>query len=541
MNSEKTNVAKRLFFGNLQGYLLSTPNNSKIETTLRFLFWVCILIVLGWLFYFVIMTIVMPYQIEYREGAAQVMTQILLKGGNPFSFENQPFAFNNYGIAYNLVVLPLAALFGNTLPVHRTVTFIFTALSCWVILQTIFRVNRDRLFAVTGAIFVLMGIASRGGNGAFPSAMGEFLFLAAVLIPVYRSFDPVSLVLSAILSMVAFYTKPYFVLSFGIVASYVFIFVSKKKGLLYSLLFLLLSALSFVLIRYFYKYYFIDTVISNISNDNHPSFSFELSQLKQFIREFYPSLILAAIMLLLYFIAISPGISWPKGFLTYFNAPNLDQPLIMRPLNYSLYFLVCSSLAFTLILGTHLGSYMNYLYQIVLPPFYLVLIQNIKPASRLGLTSFFILLLNMFLFGWLRFNPSFLQQANSTEWATLYQYVDNSKQVLNTPSITSELIKDEITPVDSGQTEYYYDIKPYADNRLLGQNYDVVKQNGVQYKTLIHNSVINAQYDHIFITKELHSFAPTDIGKYYSPVRTLEISMPQVDQHWTVEIWEPKP
>ena len=541
MKNETKEADNRLPFGKIQRYLLSAPNDSRMETALKIFFWAGILIVSGWLLYFAIATIVMPYQIEYREGAAQVMTQILLQKGNPFSSENQPFAFNNYGIVYNLVVLPLAAWFGNTLPVHRTVTFVFIILSCWLIFQTIFKVNRNHLFAAAGAILVLMGAASRDGNGAFPSALGEFLFLGAILIPSSRSFDLFSLFVSVVLSAIAFYTKPYFVLSFGIVASYLFIFVSKKKSLIYSLLFSSLFILSFFLVRYFYKYYFIDTIISNLFNDNHPSFSYEITQLMQFVREFYPSLILTAVILLLYLEKLISRKIWFKNPLAYVDFLDMDRPLITQPLNYFVYFLACTSLTFILILGSHTGAYMTYLYQIVLPPFYLVLIQNINPASRLGLTSFFILLLNILLFSWVRFNPAFLQQANSPEWATLYQYVDNSKQILNTPIITSELIRVGITPVDSGQTEYFYDIKPYIDNRLLGPNYDDVKQNGIQYKALIHNSVINAQYDRIFTTGELRSFAPTDMGKYYSQVRTLEISMPQVDQQWIVGIWEPKP
>ena len=538
MKSEKTDPGNKLSFSDVQGYFLSAPNNSRMETALGIFFWACILVVVGWLFYFAIVTIVMPYQIEYREGAAQVMTQILLKGGNPFSFENQPLAFNNYGIAYNLVVLPLAALFGNTLLVHRTVTFFFIILSCLLIFQTIFRFNRDFLFAAAGAVFVLMGVASRGGYGAFPSAMGEFLFLGAILIPALRSFDLFTLCLSAVLCVIAYYTKPYFVLSFGIVASYLFVFVSKKKGLLYSFLFVFLCVFSYLLVRYFCKYYFIDTVVSNLSNNNNPSFSFELAQWVEFVREFYPGLILAAVMVLLYLEKHRSRKNWFKDFIACFDFLNPDRPLVTPSLNYFAYFFVCSSLAFLLIFAPS-GGYTNYLYQIVLPPSYLVLFQSIKPASRLGLISFFMLLLNMVSFGWLRFNPDFLQQAHSNDWTTLYQYVDGSKQVLNTPVITSELVRVGIVPVDSGQTEYYYQIMPYANNKLIGPNYDVVKQNGSQYKNLIHRSVKNTEYSWIIVTAGDHLFKTGDWVKYYSRIRTLTVAMPQVDQRWTLEIWGP--
>lgn len=539
MNSEKKDAGNRLSFSDVQGYFLSAPNNSRMETALGNFFWAVIVVVAGWLFYFAIVTIVMPYQIEYREGAAQVVTQILLKGGNPFSSENQPLAFTNYGIAYNLVVLPLAALFGNALLVHRTVTFFFIILSCLLIFHSIFRVNRDFLFATAGAVFVMMGVASRGGNGAFPSAMGEFLFLGAILIPALRSFDLLTLVLSAVLCVIAYYTKPYFVLSFGIVASYLFVSVSKKKGLLYCFLFVFLCVFSYLLVRYFYKYYFVDTVLSNLHQTSDASWGHVSDQLLEAVQEFYPSIILATAMLLPSLAKLRLRHISAKELFSRLDFLSMDRPLVAQPLNYFAYFFVCSSSTFVLILGQNAGSYMNYLYQIVLPPFYLVLFQSIKPASRLGLISFFMLLLNMVSFGWFRFNPGFLQQAHSNDWATLYQYVDGSKQVLNTPVITSELVRVGIVPVDSGQTEYYYQIMPYANNKLIGPNYDVVKQNGSQYKNLIHRSVKNTEYSWIIVTAGDHLFKTGDWVKYYSRIRTLTVAMPQVDQRWTLEIWGP--
>jgi hypothetical protein len=539
MKNGKVKSGKSLSFSDIQGYFLADLNHPMIKVVLEIVFWSCILIIIFWLVYFAIITIMMPYQIEYREGAAQVMTQILLKGENPFSSQNQPLALNNYGVAYNFIVLPLAALFGNTLLVHRIVTFLFIIFSCLLIFQTISIINRDRYFAVAGAVFIFMGLASRGGNGAFPSAMATFLFLGAILIPFNRSFDFSALSLSAILCVIAFYTKPYFVLSFGIVASYVFVFVSKKKGLFYGLLFAILFIFSCLFVRYLYKYYFIDTIISNLSNNASPSFGRVSIQLDEFGREFFPSIILAAAMLLGYLTKLHLTTFSLKEFFSRFDFLNLDQPLVVQPPNYFAYFLACSLLAFVLILGQHRGAYMTYLYQIMLPPFFLLLFQSIKPATRLAFISLFLLLPNMILFGWLRFNPVFLQQKDSSQWAILYQYVDSSKQILNSPVITSEMIRVGMTPVDSGQTEYFYGITPYAKSKLISLSYDTVNGDGLQYKYSIRNLVIKTEYDKIIVTAGYYSFAPRFTSLYYSRVNTLTIPMPQTDQQWTIEIWEP--
>ena len=162
----------------VQEYLLSDLDHTSVKTILRIIFWGTLFLLVLWMIYFIVVTITIPYQIEYREGAAPVMTEFFLKGKNPFSLENQPLGMNNYGFVYSLFVLPIAALFGNTLLVHRIITFFFIILSCLLIFQTTSKVNSDRYLAFVGAAFIAMGLAARGGEGAFPSAMGEFLFLA---------------------------------------------------------------------------------------------------------------------------------------------------------------------------------------------------------------------------------------------------------------------------------------------------------------------------------------------------------------------------
>ena len=65
--------------------------------------------------------ITFPYPLELREGAIQLSTHALLNGINPYSLINNPVYINPYGILYNLLVLPFAALFGNSLQLHRLI------------------------------------------------------------------------------------------------------------------------------------------------------------------------------------------------------------------------------------------------------------------------------------------------------------------------------------------------------------------------------------------------------------------------------------
>ena len=95
-----------------------------------------------------------------------------------------------------------------------------------------------------------------------------------------------------------------------------------------------------------------------------------------------------------------------------------------------------------------------------------------------------------------------------------------------------------MTPVDSGQTRFFYWIGSYGNNKLIGPSYDVVRGDGLQYKYSIHNSVINTEYDKLIVTVG-SSFLLADTYLYYSQIDTLTIPMPQTDQQWTIQIWEP--
>jgi hypothetical protein len=530
---------KRLSYSDVKGYFLSDLNHTSIKTALRIIFRVVLILIILWMIYFIVVTISIPYQIEYREGAALVMTQFFLKGENPFSLRNQPLGMNNYGFMYSLFVTPFAAIFGNTLLVHRTVTFFFILLSSLLIFHTTSRINSDRFLALAGAALVGMGLAARAGLGAYPSAMGVFLCLAGILIPFNRSFDSWALVLSALLCVIAYYTKPYFVLAFGIVASYVFVFVSKRKGLFYSFLFISIFAVSFIIVRFIFKYYFIDTIVSNLSNTTNNTFGYMGRQLVEFDKEFFPLFILG---LTLIYLNIGKLKSGKVSFSRFFdNFLFLDQPLVTPPLNYIVYFFVFSSLAFTLVLGQNPGSYMNYVYQILLPPFSLLLFQYIKPLTRFTFISSSLILLNIISFGQLRFNPVFLQQKDSSDWARLCQAMGSSKHILNNPLITSEMIRLGIPPVDSGQTEYYYFVEPYPDNIILGPNYQTLISGGGKYLNSINNSVIGTYYDKIFLTQGpgLSIFVPESMSRYYRQTDTITVAMPQVGQSFVVEIWKP--
>ncbi len=496
------------------------------------------LISVFWSLYFARITISTPYQIGFREGAPQVLTSMLIHGENPYIFENHPLAFNNYSIAYSTAVLPFALLFGNTLHIHRWVTFIFILLSTTFGFWVVFSRGRKFPAALACSAFIIIGFIGRGGIGSAPTTMGTFLFLTAIFIPYLRSFDKPSMTLSMVLALLAFHTKAYFVLSMGLVLSYVFLFVSKKKALAYFLLFLALFVIAFGVIRSVYPLYFTDVLRGNVSN-TFRELDHLTSQLKWLSIYFAPILLLT----ILSFWNSSRNIS-PQNNLTKrasFDISAWDTPLLTFSFDYYLYIFILCLLMFVLVLGSHVGNYLSYAYELVVPTFLFWFFVNFEKQKAAPILSAGLVLANLFYWQYNTISPQMLAEKNSVEWEKLFSYLKPSMRVLNSPTITSRLIELGIKPVDSGQTDYYYTMKPYPDNLLLGPSFEDFYNDGQEYTKSINDAIAKQEYDLIVTSKDVEVFYDLDlIAEHYVMTDELILYMDQTEQKWVVQVWEPK-
>jgi hypothetical protein len=188
-----------------------------------------------------------PYQLEHREGAVLYTTRLLLDGENPYSLQNMPTAINVYGINYHLLVYPFAKLWGSTFLVHRAVSAIFLFLSCVLMFEIMRRHRVNVLYSLSAVLILYACLLYRYTPLARPDTLGFFLFLLSIFIAYVQHYSTRSLLMSAIFGIAAFYTKSYFVLSIPYLTVYLFLFVSKKRAILYgSWSFLLLISTGFV-------------------------------------------------------------------------------------------------------------------------------------------------------------------------------------------------------------------------------------------------------------------------------------------------------
>lgn len=510
---------------------------SNKKQTLESLLFAGALASILWSVYFSVITISIPYQIEFREGTAQVLTGFFLRGENPFILDSQPLAMNNYGIGYNLVVYPFVGVFGNTLMVHRSMTFLFVVLSAMLSWFVVYKGSRLFPLGLTCAAFVMVGLIGRGGIGAFPSALGTFLFLLAIFVPFLRSFDLAGLALSFVLSLMAFYTKPYFLLAFGIVCSYLVLFVSKKRGVLYGAFFLAGFATSVLTVLHLYPLYFVNTIIGNASN-TFLTVEHLTSQLKELFSSFYPIL-----LFLIFALGHRAFENRMRGFQSegaWVDFSIWSRPLFGRPLSFLLYSFLFSLLAFLFMLGPHTGSYLNYAFQLLVPTFFCWFFCEFGLAKKFNELFILVVLLNLFSWESKVLDPNKLKQKDSKEWARVSEYVRLSSTILNSPAVAAEVVTLGRIPMDSGQTSYFYTVEHFPDNLLTRTSYSEFYDDGLRYTLLIDHMIEKQRFDLVITTREKEAFYHEQIlWDYYDVVDEIRVDMPQSNQQWTLVVWQP--
>lgn len=495
---------------------------------------------IAWSLYFARVIITTPYQIGFREGTPQVLTSMLLNGENPYAFENQPLSYNAYGISYNLVVLPFAFLFGNTLHIHRWVTFLFILASALFGGYVVFYKSRKYPLAAACSAFFLIAFTGWGGIGSAPTTMGTFLFLTSIFIPYLRGFDKNSVTVSAVLALIAFHTKAYFVLSFGIVITYLFLFVSKRKAIHYGIFFFFLFTIAFASMRLMLPLYFTNIIHGNVSN-TYRTFKHLYTQLFWLTIYFSPILLLTIAMLVekrkkRKSTSPSPQSNYQIEIL------NLDHPLIAQTyFDYHLYVFIISTLIFIIVLGSHVGNYLAYSYELVVPSFLFWFLLNYDHNKTFGVSSSIVIIVNLFCWQYITLNPEMVSQKNLSAWEKAFSYLNPSLNILNSPTLTSRMVELGMRPTDGGQTDASYLMKPYSDNFLLGPSYKEYDDDEAQYAQSINGSISKQMYDLIIITKDVEVFYNLElIPQYYEMVDQLILYMPATNQKWVVEVWEPK-
>lgn len=474
--------------------------------------------------------VVFPFPIALREGAMMTNTFALVKGFNPYDMSLQPQYMNPYGIIYPLLVWPWAKLFGTTILIHRTVTAFFILASCVLMFFILKRMNVAVLLRLWAVLMFYASLVFPGTSTPTidPGAVGMFFMLLTIFIPWFCKYSYRSLAISVICGIVAFYTKPYALLGAIIMASYLFIFVSRLKSLLYALFLSVLSGVSILVISQVLPAYFDNCFFTSLNMA--PAWS-TLERLYLQINIY--SYLHAWTLILMVISILITGLARNK-------TSKASQRLAFNDgISLVLYAGLFSAFVLYVSLGRHSGAMLWYFFQLLSP--YLLIgaawTFNRHALWPLWCAPFLAMNLNI-----MTSNLDYKVIDNSARgWPELTLAMSQYQHILNSPLIVPILIEQNKEFYDNGQTEYFASggqrnglMKNFfkEDDRVYLQMYLFFKD--------IKNKIKNRQFDLIVLQPSLLPLGVGDaVRKYYKFEGQLLLYAPQDLKAYAVTVWKP--
>ncbi len=456
-----------------------------------------------------------PYPLESFEGAMLLTTNLLLKGENPYALENMPVAINVYGINYHLLVYPFARIWGSTFLVHRAISAIFILLSCILFFIILRRHQVNVLNSFSAVLILYASLLYRYTAVAKPDGLGFFLFLLSIFIVSLMQYSTWSLVISVVLGVLAFYTKPYFVLSIPYLVTYLFLFVSKKKAIFYGVLAFVLLITTAFMINQIFETYFVNTFFNHINVATN-DFRQLTGQLELF-SIFYSGIILIFI--------VSSSLSvldkiqggalqnlrleiLKKELINRINVFNYEKPFLQIAFPFSLY---CFILSF--------GVF--YFKLVILLPGILVSLYLLYSSAT-----------------YLKDSPEW---TDMKDWERVEQIMSSYKNIMNSQVLVSLLLEQNKPIYDTGQTEFFqyshYSLT-WLDGLLL-PNADISRQ-WTRYEDAIGSAVREEEFDAIIVTPLEQRSYLQGFQEHYVMVDKIGVCMFHTGQCALLEVWEPK-
>ena len=493
--------------------------------------------------------ITFPYPIIYREGAMMATTTMLLHGIKPFNFLLEPQYTNIYGLVYPLLVWPWAKLFGVGLIVHRAVTAFFILASCVIIF---FVLNKKK----TPLLLNFWAILSLYASLLFPltttpcvepASTGLFFMLLTVFIPFLLDYSYSSIFISVICSLLAFYSKPYFLLGLPVMASYLFLFVSMKKSIFFVSWSLIGFAISAFLINYFFQSYFDDCFFIHSNGASDYCFNFILfGQVHKF------SILHKSLILLLLIIFVYSAVRWLmavkikninkilKTCFASFWWKGWEAPLIANQLPLELYAGICSGYVLWFYLGKHYGANLWYFFQLF-SPFLVTFIAWATGRFTLWPILFsFLLISNLFS---LTFDDNYQYfYKNTVGWPVIEKLVKSNERIFNSALTAPLLVQEDREVFDNGNTEAFLIGRKRAgplghwlkaDNRI-----DIIQ---TLFVNKLQDMMKFKKFDLIMIEAGYTSnVMPASMLNYYKFVSSAMVMVPQDRKYFLITVWVPK-
>jgi len=443
--------------------------------------------------------ITLPGAQEAREAAIPLTTGLILAGGQPYDLSSSPAITNVYGVVYNYLVAPAAKVWGSTFAVHRIASLVFLIASAVLLHALLRKENIGRSLALAGAAFFYLFNVTTYAIGARPDTLGTAIYLAVVMLvwPGGSKDKPplAKLMLSIALGVLAFYTKPYFVLALALATAVLFVTYGWRWAAAYAASASALMAASIPLVLHFWPYYLFEVYTTHIHSEADPPGYYWL-QTKDFL------IMHAGLVLVL----AGAGIVWMRKVAKTGSAPST--------MGWPNAGLMCLLLALGALsrLGAHAGAFRIYWEQLVMPFLILVALRAVaRSESQLRAVGLSLLAMNaVILLTWAR--PVWPADSTSERNAWQQLTADRPWQLLP-PSLLPDVAPAGMPVIENGQMTYFANL---AMEYLPQQ--DPAYQRVLQYLLKVRTLIWQRRFDVIVSPNDFRVFIPPHfLSEHYEP------------------------
>lgn len=468
----------------------------------------------AWLGLIYLRMLVSPAPQEMREGALIVTTLALLDFRNPYAPGALAEAGNLYGIVYPLAVLPAAWLFGGGLAVHRAVAGLGFALAAWLLHRLLRREGVDRLTAALATALVTAGWLYWVGATVRPDGIGVALMMAAYAVAAPRPEDPRRFARCLALSLLGLATKLYFVFPAGVVAAYVFLFRSWRRGLAFGVATLGGIAGALALLALLFPGYPVLVLGANLA-----ATGYDVGHL------------------------VRQSLDWAVFSLPLLAALGAAAACRARPPAFWSFAALAALAALLVALGGHTGAHMSYFFHLLSPPLALAVFGAV--ARETAPRRAFVLALPVAMLAnahWFPLDPDRFAAAEA-RFAAAGRLIEAARAPLVTTELAAVAALDGRPAPETGHSEYFPDyvaldppplLQPLwlpretIERELAGLAEDVEAGLGAH-----RFDVVIANEGSPLVRRE------TLLRCRYQVVDRIEVEMAWSFQRWALDVWRP--
>ena len=473
----------------------------------------------GWLVVLHLRMIVSPAPQEMREGAIIWITRLVLDGRNPYAMSELPASTYAYGIVYRLVVLPFARIFGNSYTVHLAVSAVAIAGSCGLLFRLLRREGTSLALSAIGVMLFYASSLYFVAPLARPDGLGVFFCLASVtLLFTDDPITPLRFAGGLSFGVLALLTKIYLAFPPFLFALYVFLFVSRTRGLIYGVTTVAASVAALLIMTLFYPAYISMSVIDNMNSANYYNVAYMEQQTLDW---------------LLFSLPLSAGL-----FLVLVREARTPlQSLRKRPSLFAFGAAVNAAVFFA-VFGGHAGAHMTYLFHLVTPLLIVALLPAFDERSwdaavvAVALPIAFVANAHYFPLTFARF------RAAEATFARISDAIRTHQQVLGSTEVAGPLALAGRPVFDSGHSQYFGAAAiAYRMPGLIPA--DAIDTRWQAFLTEIKSGIIEGRFDLIIRNRRPGLIPDGLVAAHYDRVATFEVDFPWGAQRWPLDLWEP--